>query len=207
MTGDGSDCPYCLAAQNPWPAIGKSLVFLNDTDVGEVGVVVKDVWGTCPSDRFLVRMAYETHPTALRMVMPAHDQYVAVESLRIPSWMPSLSIEDNARLHERFLLCRKALLSAQDRPSFAHTFASIVDLCWRHRLPLGGDEVWLVLEAHGIASRWRAEAIELFAFGVRLLTESSGRPAVKRKRMSPMSQGRYLTKAERELRLRIFGHC
>lgn len=207
MTGNVSDCPYCLAAKTPWPAIGRSLIFLSETDVGQVGVVVKDAWGTCPPDRFLVRMAYEKHPTMLRMVRPRHELYLEVCSLLIPDWMPPLSIEDNAHLHERLLLRHGDLVAVQDRSAFRGLLASIVDVCWRCRLPLTGQEIWLLLEAHGVDARWRQEVIELFAFGIELLTGSNGRPAVKRRRMRPMSQGRYLTKGDRELRLRIFGHC
>jgi hypothetical protein len=50
---------YCLASENPWPPKGTSLVFLNGMHAGQSGVVVEDPWGTCPSDRFLVKMEYE----------------------------------------------------------------------------------------------------------------------------------------------------
>ena len=199
-------CPYCLAAQSPWPVVGTSLMFLNGIDVGQVGVVVRDKWGTCPSDRFLVKMEYEKQSDVLRMVMPRHELYLDVNLLRIPDWVPSVSIEDNARLHERFLCCG-GLAAAQDRDGFGTAFADVVHVCWQHRLPLNAEEIWLALQAHGLDPHSKARVVELFEFGTGLLVRTHGRPAIKRKRMPPMSRGRYLTKAERELRLRIFGHC
>lgn len=205
--GKVPDCPYCLAAQNPRPAVGKSLIFLNGINVGLVGVVVNDVWGKCPSDSFLVRMEYEKHPTALQMVMPRHDLYLEAGSLLTPNWMPPLSIEDNARLHERLLCCRSQLMAVKDRSSFGSAFTGIIDVCWRHRLPLSGEEVWLAPNAHDIGLRWKADVIGLFTFGMGLLTGARGRSANKRRRMPPMSQGRYLTKAERKLHLSLSRHC
>ncbi len=83
-------CPYCLAGMHPRPAIGSSIVFLNESDVGQSGLVMADQWRTCPSDRFLAKMAHEETGT-LRMAMPSHELFLDVELLVVPAWMPPVS--------------------------------------------------------------------------------------------------------------------
>jgi hypothetical protein len=205
-SGAVSGCPYCRASENPWPPEGTSLVFLKGIDAGQSGVVVKDSWGTCPSDRFLVKMEYEK-TRALRMVMPSHELYLDSKLFVVPAWMPPISIEDNALLHECLLGSLDKITAAHGRSMVGNSLLGIIATCWWQRLPLDGADIWPMLDAHGVASNLKADFIEFFEFGVSLLTAIQGRPAVKRKRMRAMSQGRYLTKGRRELRLKKFGHC
>jgi hypothetical protein len=203
--GTITECPFCLARQHPWPQIGTLITLLSGFDVGQSGVVVADQWGTCPPDRFLVKMAY-AESGALRMVMPSHDLFLDVEQLIVPAWMPSLSIEDNGFLHEGLLRSLEGLKAARGRENIGKSLLSVIATCWGRRLPLRGAEFWLLLNAHGIDSHLKSDVIDYFDFGTKLLTQTQGRPAVKRRRMPAMSKGRYLTKAQRALRAEIFGH-
>ncbi len=200
-----TECPFCLARQHPWPQIGTLITLLSGFDVGQSGVVVADQWGTCPPDRFLVKMAY-AESGVLRMVMPSHDLFLDVEQLIVPAWMPSLSIEDNGFLHEGLLRSLEGLKAARGRENIGKSLLSVIATCWGRRLPLRGAELWLLLNAHGIDSHLKSDVIDYFDFGTKLLTQTQGRPAVKRRRMPAMSKGRYLTKAQRALRAEIFGH-
>jgi hypothetical protein len=200
-----AECPFCLARRHPWPQIGTSITLLSGYDVGQSGVVVEDQWGTCPPDRFLVKMAYD-ESGALRMVMPSHELFLDVKQLVVPAWMPSLSIEDNGFLHESLMRSLEDLKAARGRENVGKLILALIATCWGRRLPLRGTEVWLLLNAHGVGSQLKSDVIEYFDFGMKLLTETQGRPAVKRRRMPAMSRGRYLTKARRTLRAEIFGH-
>lgn len=203
--GVASECPYCLAAAHPWPPIGTSIVFLNGGEVGQSGVVVADERGICPSDRFLVKMPYDK-PGVLRMVMPSHELFLDAQLLVVPSWMAPLSIRDNAFLHDSLPSSLNDLTPATDHGITDQSLDWIIATCWRHRLPLVGAEVWPVLKAHGADAKLEAGFINCFDFGTRLLTTTQGRPSVKRRRMSPMSKGRYITKAQQSIRLELFGH-
>jgi hypothetical protein len=120
--------------------------------------------------------------------------------------MPPISIEDNALLHESLLLSLDRITAAHDRSMVGKSLRGIVGTCWSRRLPLDGADIWPMLDAHGVGPHLKADVIDFFEFGVSLLTATQGRSAVKRKRMPAMAQGRYLTTAQRELRLKIFGH-
>jgi hypothetical protein len=200
-----SRCPYCLASLHPWPPIGTTIIFLNGSVVGQSGMVVADQWGTCPRDRFLVKMSYD-ETGKLRMVMPSHELFLDAEMLAVPVWMPPVSIEDNAFLHNSLPDSLDKLTTECDRGSLGESLHSIIATCWRRRLPLGGADIWPFLNAHGVAPRLKAVVIDYFDFGTRLLTKTQGRSAVRRRRMPAMSKGRYLTKAQRDLRLKILGH-
>lgn len=198
-------CPYCLAGMHPWPPIGTSIRFLNGSDVGQVGLVVEDDWGTCPSDRFLVRMGYQK-ANNLRLVMPSHELFLDVDLMVIPSWMPSVSTEDNAHLHNALLRSLGFYSTASERFSVGELTRHVIAACWRRRLPLNGVDLWPLFMAHSVQVNIEAEFIEYFDFGISLLVATHGRKAIKQKRMPAMSKGRYLTKAQRELHLDIFGH-
>jgi len=200
-----AECPFCLARQYPWPQVGTLITLLSGFDVGQSGEVVADQWGTCPPDRFLVKMAYH-EPGALRMVMPSHELFLDVERLVVPAWMPSLSIEDNGFLHESLLLSLEDIKAARGRENVGKSLLSLIATCWGRRLPLRATELWLLLNAHGVGSELKPDVVDYFDFGTKLLTQTQGRPAVKRRQMPAMSRGRYLTEAQRALRAEIFGH-
>lgn len=206
MLSEASGCPYCLAARNLKLPPGTSVIFLSEIDVGQTGIIVSDDFETCPSDQFLVRMDYETRPEITRMVMPNRELYLDKSLLQIPSWMPPLSIEDNAAIHDRLMLSLDNLNQARDRVQFSRALTDLIERCWRHRLPLSGEGLWDLLKAHNLPPHRKTDTVEFYNFGISLLTRTNGRPSVKRRHMPPMSKGRYLTKAERSLRLAIFGH-
>jgi hypothetical protein len=204
--GVTSGCPYCLAKENPWPSKGTPLVFLNGMDSGWSGIVVEDPWGTCPSDRFLVKMEYEKRSDWLQTVMPSHQLYIDSRQYAVPDWMPPLSIEDNALLHESLMATLPLLAPGQASDMKHNPLWRIVNICWRRRLPLDRNDIWPMMEAHGVELRHKSRLLDFIEFGILVLTATHGRPAVKRRRMAPMSKGRYLTNAQRELRIQLFGH-
>ena len=175
-----SRCPYCLAARHPWPPVGTSIIFLNGSDAGQSGTVVADEWGTCPPDRLLVKMSYE-ETGALRMVMPGNELFLDVGELIVPAWMPPVSIEDNAFIHDSLLRSQPTAICG--RQTFGELLSSIAATCWRRRLPLEGVDIWPLLNAHGVSPSLEAKVIDYFDFGIKLLTSTQGRAAVKRRRM------------------------
>jgi hypothetical protein len=55
------------------------------------------------------------------------------------------------------------------------------------RLPLEPDELWEVLKAHGVPQRTKADIVNFYEKGRRLLVHSFGRNPSKRKGWSPSS--------------------
>lgn len=200
-----SRCPYCQALAQPWHQPGTSVVFLSGFDAGKIGIVVADRWGTCPSDRFLVQMPYEREGVT-RMVNPLSDLTIDKDKFFVPSWMPSLSIEDNSSLHRSIGPCVTALTMADDRVDLSSSLRGVIETCWRRRLPITGAEIWRVVAAHAPNHDQKDDVVSRFDFGIGLLTYTHGRPAVKCRRMAPMSKGHYLTKRAQQLRRHILGH-
>ena len=199
-----TQCPYCLARQHPWPSIGTSILFLNRWDAGEVGVVVPDQWGTCPSDRFLVKMSY-AKDDSLRLVMPSHDLFLDIKRFSVPLWMPPLSIEDNAILHESLMSSLAGLSINRNLTTVREALVPIIERCWRRRFPLNGRDIWPLLEAHGVKANLRTYLIDSFDYGIELLTWANGRVAVRRRRMPAMSKGHYHTKMQAEIQTLLRG--
>ena len=135
QAGVVSRCPYCLARMHAWPPIGTRIVFLNSSDVGHSGVVMSDQWGSCPSDRFLVQMAYDKAGTS-RMVKPNHDLFLDVEMLVVPPWMPPVSINDNAMLHDSLRYALDTPAVSDDRQVLDELLRLVIATCWRRRLEL-----------------------------------------------------------------------
>ena len=199
------ECPYCLSYKDEsWPVPNAELILLNKQDAGYRCVVADQSQNVNFTDRFLVRMEYERRDI-LRSVMPGHDQYLDVRQYKVPTWMPELAIEDNAALHERLMQSLRTIFLADDRSSLAPGLHGIIHVCWWKRFPINGAELWPMLEAHGVLPRLRRDAIELIDFGLYTLRYAQGRAPNKRRRMPPMSQGRYLTKRHKEINIRCLG--
>lgn len=139
--------------------------------------------------------------------MPGHDLYVDTALFSVPAWMPPVSIDDNAALHESLLdILPHVVVGAHEFSFKPDLLWRVVSVCWQRRLPLQRSDIWPLIQAHGVSVRHKSRVLDFFDFGVKLLTVTHGRPAIKRKRMVPMSKGRYLTRAQRDLRIQLFGH-
>lgn len=206
ISGVASGCPYCLAKQNLWPEVGTSLIFLKGFDSGYWGEVVADKWNVCSRNQILVHMEYERASTACRFVTPGRDLYVSARLYSVPDWMPPYSIDDNWAVHESLVDSMPQIVIGTHASALApEQLSRTIIACWRRRLPLQGSELWPMLEAHGVPSRQKERLLQMFEFGTKILGHANGRRPVKRKRMQPMSLGRYLTRTEEELNISLFG--
>jgi hypothetical protein len=180
-------------------------LFLSGGDVGQVGVVVDNAEIARSIGRFTVKLPCDPdHVTT--MVNPEHDLFIDRALMTVPQWMPPLSIEDACALHEMVLDVLRWPPQRPRRKAAAKMVKGLIARCWGDRLPVSGAEVWGIVAAHGALPELEKPLIELFEFGMELIVETQGRPPVKRRRMPPLSRGRYLTKRNRELWLRHFGH-
>lgn len=200
-----SRCPFCLAASNRWPIVGTTIIFLTGLDIGHAGKVVEDRPENRRGDRFAVRMPYDRNGVT-RSVMPFHDLYLDVNEFSLPTWMPPLSIEDAAHVHDGMLRYLVGTAASRSRRVHKEAIQSLIATCWWRRLPLDGNDIWPMLAAHGVRESAQSLLIQYFEFGLDLLRNLNGRRAIKRKRMPAFSENIYLSKAQRELRYRILGH-
>jgi hypothetical protein len=197
-------CPYCKAREYQIPQIGQRILFLSP-DYGETGVRVDDRDYNLRLDQFAVKMDYEAIDY-MRTVTRFLDLYIVEPFTPLASWMPQFSVQDVLAIHEAILRVLDVHIKSRAQRPLHKSISPIVSACWWQRLPASGHEIWPILVAHGFAETKRGEFIKLFEFGFDLLVRTHGRPPIKRKRMPPLSKGRYLSKGARELYLRHFGH-
>jgi hypothetical protein len=143
-------------------------------------------------------MGNERKDSVLRMVMPGHELCLDISQFAVPSWMPSVSIDDNAALHESLRSHLSEAIVAGNAIAVGNALREFIYTCWQRRLPLDGKAIWPMLEAHGVDQHLKNAVGDVFDFGIDLLRSTQGRPPVKRKLMPAMSKGRYLTPTERK---------
>lgn len=195
--GKKSKCPFCLGRSNRWPSVGTSIVFLTGINAGQEGIVVTFDSKQSSVESFFVKM-HRDADRGFRIVMPNNDAFIESKEFIISDWILPLSIEDNFFVHESMIQMLNCVMFSRA------SLIPIISTCWQQRLPVSGAEIWRALQAHGVDAAIKSITIDDFEFGIALLTRTSGRPAVRRRRMSPMSKGRYSTPSQQEIRLRLF---
>jgi hypothetical protein len=181
-------------------------LFLTSGDSGQSGTRIKDDHNTTRLDQFLVKMDNEQNAEVARIVTPSNDLFLVEPIPPVPSWMLPLSIEDALSVHENMLQGIERADAVSKTDWLKELCYPIVAACWLRRLPLSAHEIWQVLAAHDISKVHEATFLKLYDFGIRLIVRTQGRPAVKRKRMQPLSHGKYLTDHQRNLWVTHFGH-
>ena len=202
--GMTSNCPYCLAFEDTSLTVGSTIVFLKGHDAGCRGVVQEcsHIHTHCG---FAARMDYEMRGSTFRIVSPHTDLFLDVRRFDIPQWMPPLSMDDNAWIHDEMF--RHISVSRDDnkRQAMRKMLIGLTSACWARRLPLNGKDIFQLLRAHGWTSCKETEFCEQLDFGMQLLMNAHGRTVISKRRMPPMSQGRYLTERQREFAVRLRG--
>jgi hypothetical protein len=118
------------------------------------------------------------HPRDLFMKLPLPP---------IPNWAPPLILQEAGELDDAVIeFCRRC--TTKGRWVWDHqAFYDLVAFVWRKRLPLTPEEVWTVLEAHGVPKKAKGRCQRLLREGIGLLTRANGRKAINAKRSKPLS--------------------
>ena len=200
------ECPYCLTFRESSYPPAAELIFLQGSDAGYRGIVVASPRVECREHEFLVKMEYEKREGHFRIASTERDRCLRQSHFEIPRWMPELSMDDNAALHESLLRNIRCLFLAENRAELTEGLHGVIGCLWWRRFPLRGEDLWPMLFAHGVQMHLKEEAEELIDFGLNLLRRVQGRAPIKKKRMRPMSQRSYQTERQRGLHIRISGH-
>jgi hypothetical protein len=202
--GIGAGCPFCIAKRDRQPSIGQRILFLTSGDAGQFGTCVEDKHNSIRFDQFLVKMDYEVEKGGTRVVTLAYDLFSIEPLPSAPVWMPSLSIADALAVHEYMLQGIDNHLQLNDPADLSNLCYPIVSGCWSRRFPLTAEEILAMLQAHYCPVD--KQFCQLYTFGIELLVRTHGKPAIKRKRMKPLSQGKYLSSNQRKMWFQLFGH-
>ena len=188
IAGQGARCPFCIARLAVRPHIGDRVLLLNGFRAGTVGTVSRtDLDHRFHPGAFLIKAAGDK--PGVEQIINAHiDLFTTVSArTRLPNWMPPLCMREAAELDE-------VAIAVCDRYAKMHSLTwnptllyRLVDHCWRNRLPLSSDEIWAILEAHGMPKKFAKEVKRSCTEGTQLLVYSHGRKPIKKKRVKPLS--------------------
>ena len=193
-SGSHSDCPFCKGKMISSIQVGDRVVILQGMYVGRIGTVTADRgWN---DDEFLVH--FDGEPVTLETrIFYKRDKFAFSPIDKIPNWLCPLAIDDLNAVDEAAVRIAMTMATVGELWS-VETLLPIIGTVRARRLPIRGADLWPTFEAHGFSSELQNSFEAQFNFAIDLLLAMNGRPPVKRRRVKPMSIGRYLTPARLE---------
>jgi len=193
--GAKSNCPFCKGRMIASLCPGDKIIILQGMYSGQTATVSNQPgWS---DDEFLVRFHYETGDTLTR-IHYKRDKFAYFPIAKIPNWLCHLSMDDLSALDESTLLTVINFASAKGRKKWADLLLPLIATVRSRRLPVLAADIWPTFIAHGFSKTQKTKFHQFFDFGIELLVSLHGRPAIQRKKMPPMSRGRYLTPGQEE---------
>jgi len=186
--GAKSNCPFCRGRMITTVSSGERIILLQGMSAGLCGTV-SDRPGY-PDDEFLVQFDIERKGTLTRIGYQ-RDKFAFFPLGEIPNWLCPLSVDDLSMVDEA---CLDTALNAR----WADLLLPLISMVRSRRLPISSADIWPTLVAHGFPTSKKKKFHRLFDFGTRLLLLLNGRPPIQRRKMRPMSRGRYLTPGQEE---------
>jgi hypothetical protein len=194
-TGAKSNCPFCKGRKIASLRPGERIIILQGMYSGRTATVSDQPgWS---DDEFLVRFDYEWRDTLTR-IHYKRDKFAYFPIAKIPNWLCHLSMDDLSALDESSLLTVVNFASAKRAAKWADLLLPLIATVRSRRLPVLAADIWPTFVAHGFSRKQKTNFYQFFDFGIELLTSLHGRPAIRRKKMLPMSRGRYLTPGREE---------
>jgi hypothetical protein len=163
-------------------------------NVGRVGNVTAEQGYS--EDEFLVHFDGEPITYETRILYKV-DKFTYFPFDKVPDWLCPLSIDDLNAIDEAVV--RTTMAVAMQSLLSVETLLPIVRTIRARRLPLRGRDLWATFRAHDFPAELQELFETQFDFAIDLLLAMNGRPPVKRKRVKPMSIGRYLTPSRLKL--------
>jgi hypothetical protein len=189
-TGAKSDCPFCAGRMITSVSAGETIIVLQGMYSGRVGKV-SDRPGFS-DDEFIVHFDLDPQDILTRIGYQ-RDKFTYFPIKKAPEWLCHLSIDDLSALEES---CLDAVLNFavyKSNAKLADLLLPLFATVRSRRLPIIATDLWPTLVAHGFSKKHKSEFQRYFDFGMELLVSLHGRPSIQRKKMAPMSRGRYLT--------------
>ena len=104
-----------------------------------------------------------------------------------PDWAPLISLKYAAELDKLIVyFCDKSFDSV-DWVIDWRSFYDIITYCWDNNLSIRPEELWAVLQAHGVPARLSDEIQDFYRKASALLIRAKGRKPFKNRRVKPLS--------------------
>jgi hypothetical protein len=119
--------------------------------------------------------------TTLLRVPYLGDQFLREPLQPAPSWMCPLAISDLLVLEEGAMRALLRAFESGAKTIRVEAAQVLVAAAWWRRLPVTGEQIWAMLQAHGFEERWQSDFCQLFDFGFSLLVSTHGRKPIRKK--------------------------
>jgi hypothetical protein len=177
-TGSAHSCPFCRARMISEVSPGDTLNLVKGPCAGcsaTVSATPSPVGG-----EFLVHVDGDPDTTLLR-VPYLGDQFLREPLQPAPSWMCPLAISDLLVLEEGAMRALLRAFESGAKTIRVEAAQVLVAAAWWRRLPVTGEQIWAMLQAHGFEERWQSDFCQLFDFGFSLLVSTHGRKPIRKK--------------------------
>ena len=180
-------CSFCIASATRHFTPGQRVHLLSGSRAGKEATVVDPPESFKNDTDMIIVQMDEDDLNTQEMVNLRFDIVEQLPRLPIPLWAPPISIRKTSALHERIIgFCDKSTLGSVKNMNLTALYALIWHI-WNKRLPLEPNEVWIILEAHGVPTNWRNQVTGIIKHGLGLLITMFGKEPIKKFRVKPMT--------------------
>ena len=186
IRGAANGCPFCRAVRSSLPEIGTRFRFLSGFRAGKRGTIVQSPapypW---PQNECVAQLDGE--PASWQSRVLPEDILEFLPAPAPPAWLPPIELRAASDFDAVVVkFCDSGATSAGWHIHWTAYF-EVVRFVWWKRLPIKAEEVWAVLQAHGVPVDCQGELSNFFSQGRDLLVYSAGRKPIKKRRVRPLS--------------------
>jgi hypothetical protein len=182
-----SGCPFCTSLRIGIPETGKRFRVISGVQRGSIGTVVE--WPpNIPKieNAFMAQLDCDS-PDCQTSILIKWQMIQLYPFAPTPEWAPPLSMEDASELDKAITdFCEKSFANGIWEIDWEF-FNEVIRSVWKNRLPLEPNELWPVLEAHGVPQGSKKDIMEFYERGRNLLVQVVGRKPIKKKKVAPLS--------------------
>ena len=187
IEGSFSGCPFCTSCRIGIPKIGTKFRIISGSLTGATGKVVK--WHkTVPKieNEFMAQLNNEPKEWQIRISIERQlIQKLPVPP--VPKWAPPLCLKDASELDKSVVkFCEKSFRHGKWKIDW-DTYNGVIWTIWHNRLPIESNELWNVLQAHGVPRSSKRNLLGFYKRGCDLLIYAVGKKPIKKKRVRPLS--------------------
>ena len=182
-----SGCIFCASFRIAIPEIGTRFRVISEYSAGAIGTVIE--WHKeipMIENEFMAQFDDNTPEFQTRVSL--RRQMIQIFPVApTPAWAPPLCLEDASHLDEIIVyFCEKSFLRGKWKTDWS-AYNKLITTIWHYRLPLEPNELWFVLQAHGVPEKSRKSLLDFYEKGRNLLIYSHRRNPIKKKRVVPLS--------------------
>lgn len=184
--GASNGRPFCRSKRTDLPEVGTRFRFLADYKAGRRGTVVQSP-APPPLDQNECLAQMDDDPQHWQTRVLPWDVIEYLPAPAPPNWAPPVELAVAAELDSKIVKFCEAGNREGEWSVDWPVFYFVIRFVWSKRLPLQPDEMWALMEAHGVPIEFKDELSEFFDKGRDLLVQAVGKKPVKKRRVEPLA--------------------